>query len=299
MLEVKNLTKKFGKFTALQDISLTVEDGCVYGLVGYNGAGKTTLLKNISGIYRPENGEVLFDGENIWNNEKKKEELFFMPDDLFFAPNSTMNKMAAFYNGYYKRFSYETFNRLVEAFGLDPKKRINGFSKGMQRQAEMVFALSTHPKLLLLDESFDGIDPQKRLLMKGLLKEAINENGMSVIISSHNLQELENLCDHIGIINGKKISVTGAVDELSYGRTKFRLAFAREFTLEEFSSLKCENLIKDGQLAIFTVHGDTEEAEAYIEKLAPAVTEKISLSLEEIFMQEMEGKEYDYKAILG
>ncbi len=299
MLEVKNLTKKFGKFTALQDISLTVEDGCVYGLVGYNGAGKTTLLKNISGIYRPENGEVLFDGENIWNNEKKKEELFFMPDDLFFAPNSTMNKMAAFYNGYYKRFSYETFNKLVEAFGLDPKKRINGFSKGMQRQAEMVFALSTHPKLLLLDESFDGIDPQKRLLMKGLLKEAINENGMSVIISSHNLQELENLCDHIGIINGKKISVTGAVDELSYGRTKFRLAFAREFTLEEFSSLKCENLTKDGQLAIFTVHGDTAEAEAYIEKLAPAVTEKISLSLEEIFMQEMEGKEYDYKAILG
>lgn len=299
MLEVKNLTKKFGKFTALQDISLTVEDGCVYGLVGYNGAGKTTLLKNISGIYRPDNGAVLFDGENIWNNEKKKEELFFMPDDLFFAPNSTMNKMAAFYNGYYKRFSYETFNKLVDAFGLDPKKRINGFSKGMQRQAEMVFALSTHPKLLLLDESFDGIDPQKRLLMKGLLKEAINENGMSVIISSHNLQELENLCDHIGIINGKKISVTGAVDELSYGRTKFRLAFARQFTLEEFSSLQCENLTKDGQLAIFTVHGDTAEAEALIEKLAPAVTEKISLSLEEIFMQEMEGKEYDYKAILG
>ncbi|MBR3589242.1 MAG: ABC transporter ATP-binding protein, partial [Clostridia bacterium] len=190
-------------------------------------------------------------------------------------------------------------NKLVEAFGLDPKKRINGFSKGMQRQAEMVFALSTHPKLLLLDESFDGIDPQKRLLMKGLLKEAINENGMSVIISSHNLQELENLCDHIGIINGKKISVTGAVDELSCGRTKFRLAFAREFTLEEFSSLKCENLTKDGQLAIFTVHGNTAEAEALIEKLAPAVTERISLSLEEIFMQEMEGKEYDYKAILG
>ena len=130
MLEVKNLTKKFGKFTALQDISLTVKDGSVYGLVGYNGAGKTTLLKNISGIYRPENGEVLFDGENIWDNEKKKEELFFMPDDLFFAPNTNMKKMAAFYNGYYKRFSYETFNRLVEAFGLDPKKRINGFSKG-------------------------------------------------------------------------------------------------------------------------------------------------------------------------
>lgn len=299
MIEVKKLTKQFGDFTALQDISLTVADGCVYGLVGYNGAGKTTLLKNIAGIYKPEKGEVLFDGENIFNNATKKEELFFMPDDLYFGPYASMKKMADFYNGYYNRFDYGTFNRLVEAFGLDPKKRISGFSKGMQRQAEMVLALSTHPKLLLLDESFDGIDPQKRLLMKGLLKETIKENGTSVIISSHNLQELENLCDHIGIINGKKISITGAVDELSYGKTKFRLAFAREFTLDEFAGIKCENLIKDGQLAMFTVSGNTDEAEEQIKLLAPAVTEKISLSLEEIFMQEMEGTNYDYKTILA
>ncbi len=299
MIEVKKLTKQFGDFTALQDISLTVADGCVYGLVGYNGAGKTTLLKNIAGIYKPEKGEVLFDGENIFNNATKKEELFFMPDDLYFGPYASMKKMADFYNGYYNRFDYGTFNRLVEAFGLDPKKRISGFSKGMQRQAEMVLALSTHPKLLLLDESFDGIDPQKRLLMKGLLKETIKENGTSVIISSHNLQELENLCDHIGIINGKKISITGAVDELSYGKTKFRLAFAREFTLDEFAGIKCENLVKDGQLAMFTVSGNTDEAEEQIKALAPAVTEKISLSLEEIFMQEMEGTNYDYKTILA
>lgn len=299
MIEVKNLTKRFGDFTALQDISLTVDNGSVYGLVGYNGAGKTTLLKNISGIYKPEAGEVLFDGENVFNNEKKKEEIFFMPDDLYFSPYANMKKMADFYNGYYHRFDYVTFNRLVEAFGLDPKKRISGFSKGMQRQAEMVLALSTHPRLLLLDESFDGIDPQKRVLMKGLLKEAIKENGTSVIISSHNLQELENLCDHIGIINGKKISVTGAVDELSYGKTKFRLAFARDFTLEEFSNIKCENLIKDGQLAMFTVSGNTDEVEEQIKLLNPAVTEKISLSLEEIFMQEMEGVNYDYKSILA
>ncbi len=299
MIEVKNLTKRFGSFIALQDISLTVENGTVYGLVGYNGAGKTTLLKNISGIYKPEAGEVLFDGENIFNNEKKKEEIFFMPDDLYFSPYANMKKMADFYNGYYKRFNYETFNKLVEAFGLDPKKRISGFSKGMQRQAEMVLALSTHPKLLLLDESFDGIDPQKRLLMKGLLKETIKENNTSVIISSHNLQELENLCDHIGIINGKKISITGAVDELSYGKTKFRLAFAREFTLEEFKNIKCDNLVKDGQLALFTVSGNTAEIEEQIKNLGPAVTEKISLSLEEIFMQEMEGNNYDYKSILA
>lgn len=298
MIEVRQLTKQFGKFTALENISLKVERGSVYGLVGYNGSGKTTLLKNICGIYKPEKGDVLFEGENIFDNEEKKKQLFFMPDDLYFGAYANMIKMADFYNGYYDRFNYSTFTRLVEAFGLDPKKRIAGFSKGMQRQAEMVLALSTHPKLLLLDESFDGIDPQKRLLMKGLLKEAINEYGMSVIISSHNLQELENLCDHIGIINGKKISVTGAVDELSRGRTKFRLAFARSFDLSEFADIECEGLIKDGQLAIFTVNGDTAKAEAQIKLLSPAVTEKVSLSLEEIFLQEMEGNEYDFKEII-
>ena len=298
MIEVRNLTKQFGRFTALQDISLKVERGSVYGLVGYNGAGKTTLLKNICGIYKPEKGEVLFDGENIFNNEKKKKDLFFMPDDLYFGPYANMVKMADFYNGYYNRFNYSTFTRLVEAFGLDPKKRIAGFSKGMQRQAEMVLALSTHPRLLLLDESFDGIDPQKRLLMKGLLRETIKENNTSVIISSHNLQELENLCDHIGIINGKRISLTGAVDELSLGKTKFRLAFAREFSLEEFKDIECDGLVKDGQLAMFTVSGDTADAEEKIKQLSPAVTEKISLSLEEIFLQEMEGKDYDYKEII-
>lgn len=297
MICVKNLTKKFGEFTALQDISLTVNDGSVYGLVGYNGAGKTTLLKNIAGIYKPEAGEVLYDGENIFNNAKRKEMIFFMPDDLYFAPYANMNKMAEFYNGYYSGFNYSTFNRLVALFGLDPKKRINGFSKGMQRQAEMVLALSTHPKLLLMDESFDGIDPQKRLLMKNLLKETIKNNNTTVIISSHNLQELENLCDHIGIINGKKVSITGAVDELSYGKTKFRLAFARDFTLEEFENIDCENLTKDGQLALFTVSGNTQQVEEEIKKLNPAVTEKVNLSLEEIFLQEMEGTSHDFKSV--
>lgn len=299
LLQVRNLTKKFRDFTALQDISLTVEDGSVYGLVGYNGAGKTTLLKNIAGIYKPESGEVLFDGESIFENDLKKEQLFFMPDDLYFSAYSNMDKMAQFYSGYYKSFSFDTYKKLTEVFGLNPKKRINGFSKGMQRQAEMVLALSTHPKLILLDESFDGIDPQKRLLMKGLLKETIKENNTSVIISSHNLSELEDLCDHIGIINGKKIAVTGAVNELSRGRTKYRLAFSRSFTLDEFSELKCTGLKKDGQLAMFTVNGDISQAEAVIKKLHPAVIEKISLSLEEIFLQEMEGTDYDFKEILG
>ncbi|NLA73427.1 MAG: ABC transporter ATP-binding protein [Clostridiales bacterium] len=298
MIEVKNLTKRYGKFTALQNISLSVDKGGIYGLVGYNGAGKTTLLKNISGVYKPEEGTVFFDSKPVFDNPKVKEKIFFIPDDLYFGTYANMNKMANFYNGYYSKFDYSMFKRLTAAFGLDPTKRINGFSKGMQRQAEIVLAMSTHPDLILLDESFDGIDPQKRVLIKGLLMEYINDFNAAVIISSHNLTELEDLCTDIGIINGKKIAITGKVTDLSFGKSKYRLAFNRPFTLDEFSGINCQNLKKDGQLAMFTVTGDSEEVQEQIKALNPAVIERINLSLEEIFLEEMEGGSYDFKNIL-
>lgn len=298
MIEVKNLTKRYGKFTALQNISLSVDKGGIYGLVGYNGAGKTTLLKNISGIYKPEEGAVFFNSKPIFDNPKVKEKIFFIPDDLYFGTYANMNKMANFYNGYYSKFDYSMFKRLTAAFGLDPTKRINGFSKGMQRQAEIVLAMSTKPELILLDESFDGIDPQKRMLIRGLLTEYINDFEATVIISSHNLTELEDLCTDIGIINGKKIVISGKVEDLSYGKSKYRLAFSRPFTLDEFSDIDCQNLKKDGQLAMFTVTGDSEKVQEQIKALNPAVIERINLSLEEIFLEEMEDGNYDFKNIL-
>ncbi len=299
MLEVRDLTKRFGKFTALSEISLSVGKNDIYGLVGYNGAGKTTLLKNISGVYKPEAGGVFFNGVPVFDNAKVKEKIFFIPDDLYFSAYANMNKMADFYHGYYGKFDRAMFKKLTDAFGLDPTKRINGFSKGMQRQTEMVLGLSTHPELILLDESFDGIDPQKRLLIKGLLTEYIGDHEAAVIISSHNLTELEDLCTNIGIVNGKKIAVTGKVSDLNYGKSKYRLAFARPFTLDEFMDIDCQNLHKDGQLALFTVVGDTEEVQEKIKALNPAVIERVSLTLEEIFLEEMEGEGYDFKTILS
>lgn len=299
MIEVKNLTKRYGAFTALQDVTLSVDKGDIYGLVGYNGAGKTTLLKNISGVYKPEEGGVFYDSKPVFDNPKLKEKIFFIPDDLYFGTYANMNKMADFYNGYYSKFDYGTFKRLTAAFGLDPTKRINGFSKGMQRQAEMVLAMSTHPEIILLDESFDGIDPQKRLLIKSLVTEYINDFNASVIISSHNLLELEDLCTDIGIINGKKIAISGKVSDLSFGKSKYRLAFSRPFTLDEFDGIECQGLRKDGQLALFTVTGDSDEVQEKIKTLKPAVIERVNLSLEEIFMEEMEGGEYDFKDIFG
>lgn len=299
MIEVKNLTKRYGDFTALQDISLCVDKGDIYGLVGYNGAGKTTLLKNISGVYKPEEGAVFYNSKAIFDNPKVKEKIFYIPDDLYFSSYANMNKMANFYNGYYTRFDYGMFKRLTSAFGLDPKKRINGFSKGMQRQAEIVFAMSTHPEVVLLDESFDGIDPQKRLFIKNMLTEYVRDTGACVIISSHNLMELEDLCTDIGIINGKRITISGKVSQLSFGKSKYRLAFDRPFTLDEFSDIDYQSLKKDGQIVLLTIMGDSDEVKEKIKALKPTVIERINLSLEEIFMEEMEGGEYDFKNILN
>ena len=160
MIEAVNVTKKFGDITAIEILSLTVPKGSIYGHVGYTGAGKATLLKTIAGVYRPEGGKVLIDGEPVFENEKKKQRLFYVPDEIYFKPYATMNKMAAFYKGYYPNFSYDTFEKVTKLFGLDPTKRLNGFSKGMQRQAEVVFAMPTMPESQLLDESVDGLDPQ-------------------------------------------------------------------------------------------------------------------------------------------
>ena len=184
MIDIVNVTKRFGKFTALSGMNLSVGCSSIYGLVGYNGAGKTTLLKTVSGVYKPEEGEVRIGGENIFDNAKMKQRLFYVPDDLYFQPYASMEKMARFYKGYYPKFSDKTFQNLTKVFGLDSSKRINGFSKGMQRQAEFVLGMSAHPDVLLLDESFDGLDPAKRSLSKQLLVEYMAEKEVSIIVSS-------------------------------------------------------------------------------------------------------------------
>lgn len=299
MIEVKKVTKKFGDFTAIQDLSFTVGKSSIYGLVGYNGAGKTTLLKTIAGVYKANGGEVLVGGENIYENEKAKKNMFFVPDDLYFKPYSTMKKMAQFYKGFYPNFSYDTFKKLTEAFGLDPSKHINGFSKGMQRQAELVLGMSTHPKYLLLDESFDGLDPAKRNFSRKLLLEYMAEKETSIIISSHNLHDLADLCDHIGLINGQKIVLDCSVNEMSGSRSKFRVAFDKEMSVEDFKELNYKRITQDGKLFSLTSLGDTDEFEEKLRAMSPVLIERFSLSLEEIFLDEMEEGDYDITGIFN
>ncbi|NCC86653.1 MAG: ABC transporter ATP-binding protein [Clostridia bacterium] len=299
MIEVKNVTKKFGDFTAIQDLSFTVGKSSIYGLVGYNGAGKTTLLKTIAGVYKATDGEILVGGENIYENEKMKKNMFFVPDDLYFKPYSTMKKMVQFYKGFYPNFSDDTFKKLTEAFGLDPSKHINGFSKGMQRQAELILGMSTHPQYLLLDESFDGLDPAKRNFSRKLLLEYMAEKETSIIISSHNLHDLADLCDHIGLINGQKIVLDCSVNEMSGSRSKFRVAFDKEMNVEDFKELNFKRITQDGKLFSLTSLGDADEFEEKLRAMSPVLIERFSLSLEEIFLDEMEDGDHDITGIFN
>lgn len=297
MIEVCNVTKKFGNFTAISNLSFTVEKSSIYGLVGYNGAGKTTLLKTISGVYMADGGEVKINGENVFDNENAKQRMFYVPDDIYFQAYSSMDKMAKFYNGYYPNFSFSTYEKLTKVFELDPKKRINGFSKGMQRQAELVLALSTNPEFLLLDESFDGLDPAKRALIKNMLTEYMSEKDVSIIVSSHNLYEIESLCDHVGLINGKKLALDCSIHEMSRNKTKYRVVFDHTASENDFDGITLKSFKPDGNIAVVMVNGAENEVEANLHALKPLLIEKLPLSLEEIFLSEMEGTDYDFSKI--
>ena len=299
MIKVNNIVKSFDDYTAVDGISLCVENSSIYGLVGYNGAGKTTLLKVIAGVYFQDSGTVELDGIDINEHPEQKAEMFYVPDDLYFRLSATMNSTAKYYSKYYPDFSFEAFKKLTALFGLDPKKRISGFSKGMQRQAEIVLGLSCRPKVLLLDESFDGLDPAKRNFVKKLLLDYMAEKECSVIISSHNLHELADMCDHIALINGQKIAMNCAVDDMNGSRCKFRLAFADDISQEAFSGIEYKNYSADGRIITFTVSKNLDEAEKIISSLNPIFVERFPLSLEEIFLEEMEDTDYDFEQIFS
>lgn len=299
MIEIQELTKCYGKYKAIDGISFRVPEGCIYGLIGYNGAGKTTLLKTAAGVYKANSGKILFDGENIYDNARQKARLFYVPDDIYFKPYASMNKMAAFYNGYYKNFSYDTYKKLTEVFSLDPKKNLNGFSKGMQRQAELVLAMATNPDFLLLDESFDGLDPQKRQIIKNLVTEYVKDKGAHVIISSHNLHDLSDMCDRFGLINGKKLVLDHNMSDIGNDFTKFRMAFSEgdDKNEEDFADIPLSKFTKDGRLIIITVKGNKEEAESKIKAMDPVYLEQFPMNMEEIFLEEVEGVDYDFSQI--
>ena len=297
MIEIKNITKKYGDFTAIEDISFNVEKSSIYGLVGYNGAGKTTLLKTASGIFKPESGEVLFDGENVYNNGEVRSKLIYVPDEVYFLKGASLERMAKFYKGYYPNFNDKVFKNMTEAMGLDSKKNIGSFSKGMQRQAEVILAMSTMPKYMLLDEVFDGIDPQKRNLCRKIFIEYMAETGCSIIMSSHNLQEISELCDHVALINGKKLAMNVCVDDASNAYVKYRLIFDRDIDASIFNGIENKGISIDNKLDTIIVQSSYDDGE--LASLRPIHMDSVTLSLEEVFLNEMEDKDYDISKIFS
>ena len=214
MITAQNLTKTFDKFTALENLSCSIPNGCIYGLVGSNGAGKSTLLRLITGIYRPDKGEVLIDGKRVYDNPEVKRRFVFVPDELYFLPQSNMNRMASLYKSVYPGFDGQRFEQLAHAFNLDPNAKLQTFSKGMKRQAATILALSVKPDFIFFDETFDGLDPVMRNLVKKVIYADVCERKATAVITSHSLRELEDTCDQLALLHKGGIIFESDIENL-------------------------------------------------------------------------------------
>lgn len=299
MIEAVNLTKKFGEFKAVDNMSFVFEDGAIYGLVGSNGSGKSTLLRMLAGVYYPDDGSVAAGSYSIWNNPSVKSEIFFLSDNPYFFKGATLNEMVKFYKEMYPSFDSERFEYLSSVFPISRTMRIDNMSKGMQRQAALMLALSVKPKYLLLDEAFDGLDPVMRAVLKAILIEGMEQGNMTAIISSHNLRELEDLCDHVALIHNGRMLYCDDLESLQGSLHKVQAAYKTLPTRESFAELDILKATKTGSIMQLVVRGDKSQISEKIEATSPIFFEIITPSLEEIFIYEMEVEGYDVKNILG
>lgn len=291
MIEIKNISHSFGEKKVLCDINLCLPEGSVMGLVGINGAGKSTLLRIISGVYKPDAGEVLCDGEPM-TEENAKAKLFFLPDDPYYTIYTTGNSLFEIYKVFYPDIDRELFIEQLRIFGLDERKPIRNFSKGMRRQLYVAIALSIKPKYLLLDEAFDGLDPLARLTFKKAIIRAADEFGTSVLISSHSLRELEDFCDSYALIDHATVASSGDISERVNRFCKFQLAFKEDVGAEIFSGIPVVSLEQTGRFFRIVLQCDETAAKEMLEKLSPVIFEQMSMSFEEMFIHEVENRGY-------
>ena len=301
MIEVKNLVKSFdgGGRNALDGLNMTVPRGAVYGLVGPNGSGKSTVIRHITGIYRQDSGEVLIDGAPVYENPAVKARVAYIPDDVFYFLQSNVRDMMKFYKGIYPSFDVERYARLKEAFPeVDEKRAIRRLSKGMQKQSAFWLALSCRPDYLLLDEPVDGLDPVMRRQVWSLLMGDVAERGTTVLVSSHNLRELEDVCDHVGILSHGKVALERSLSELQGGTVKVQAAFETETPPELPAGLQVIHTSNVGRVYTYIIRGTAEEIEAKFQPLHPLFADALPLTLEEIFIYEMGGEDYAVRDIV-
>ena len=296
MIQVKELIKSFDGFRALDGLNIHVPKGAVYGLVGPNGAGKSTVIRHLAGIYRQDSGQVLIDGQPVYENPEIKGRIAYIPDDIFFYTQATINDMMKFYRSVYPRFSPERFEKLAELFDLDRKQPMRKLSKGMQKQAAFWLAMSQCPEVVILDEPVDGLDPVMRRQVWSALLSDVAENGTTVLVSSHNLRELEDVCDHVGIMNHGRMLVERSLSALQDNIVKIQLAFADGGKLPE--GLEILHRSSTGRLQQLILRGSAEELTAKLSAAGPLFLDVVPLNLEEIFIYELGGADHEVKDII-
>ena len=292
MLEMKNITKTFGKCKALDDLSMNVPQGSVYGLVGPNGAGKSTAIRLLTGIYRPDSGSVTLEGLPIYENPTVKVRMGYIPDDIFYFSSASMDEMRSFYKGIYPQFDDALYEKLFELFPFSRKGQIRRFSKGMQKQAAILLTLCTHPEVLILDEPVDGLDPVMRRQVWSLILADVAEYGTTVLISSHNLRELEDICDHVGIMDHGKMLLEKSLADMQGNTHKLQLVG------EVPAGLDILHESQTGRLKTLIVRGSAKQITEKVTAAALVYFDVLPLSLEEIFIYELGGEGYEVKNIL-
>ena len=297
MIEIKNVSKSFGEIQAVSQVSLTLKEQNVFGMLGTNGAGKSTLLRMMAGVMRPDEGEILIDGENVWDNPEAKRKIFYISDDQFFFPNTTAEKMADVYSVYYPDFDRRRFMKFLLRFGLDGERKIQTFSKGMKKQLSLLLGICANVSYLLCDETFDGLDPVMRQGIKGIFAKEIDEKGLTPVIASHNLRELEDICDHIGLLHKGGVLLSKDLEDLKWNLHKIQCVLPEELDESLKESLDILSMTRRGKLLTLTVRGSEEEILSRIGELQPVFMEALPLSLEEIFISETEVAGYDIKKL--
>lgn len=299
MIKIRKVSKNFDDIRAVNNTDLTVPDACIFGLLGTNGAGKSTLLRLMSGVLKPDEGSILIDAGPVWDAPKVKEKFFYISDDQFFFANANVFDMADFYQMFYPDFDRNRFAKMLKILDLDPKRKISTFSKGMKKQLSILLGISSNASYLLCDETFDGLDPVVRQGIKSLFAREMDERGLTVVIASHNLRELEDICDHIGLLHKGGVLLSKDLDDLRCNLTKVQCVLAKECDEQVKGQLEMLHFERRGRLITFTCRGREEDVLKSLEEFSPVFCEALPLSLEEIFISETEVAGYDFKSLIS
>lgn len=298
MIKIDKLSKKYDKDYVLKDLSCTIKDNSIYGLVGANGSGKSTLLNTIMGVYDTDGGDIFVDGNRVYDNETIKQKMVYVQDDLFFYPSYTLLDTARYYASMYDDFDMEYLKELAKTFNLSLNKKISNFSKGMKRQCALICAICTNADYMFFDETFDGLDPVIRATMKKILIKQMNKKNTTIVMTSHNLRELEDICDNLGLLYQGGILFESDVDTIKTNMFKVQISFEKNFDKEDFDDMDILSFKKQGSVAVLIIKDNDGKSKKKLEKMKPLILDYLPLTLEEVFIYEMEALGYEFNKFI-